>query len=266
MPLPAQNLNHICFQQPTNPDIRVWRYVDLSKLLFLLLRRELTLVRLDTLPDKFEGLHGRNFETAFREAMYRGLKDAQDYQGNPESVSADLTRRAVNFQGSVRKAAYVSCWRYGPNESEAMWRIYGAGQASAALVLPYSTLRDSLNEESLFIGQVRYFDFNRDVLPGGNIYWPLVFKRHEYEHEHEVRIVKVDPSFLTSNPEVSNEASAHPSIPSTVSISWDASKHVERIVVSPYCSAWELAVIKETVGRISPTLEERVVDSEMSTR
>jgi hypothetical protein len=75
MPLPRENLEHECFRQPPEPVVLVWRYMDLTRLISIILRDELTLSRLDTLPDKFEGLHGRHFERLFREEMTANLAD-----------------------------------------------------------------------------------------------------------------------------------------------------------------------------------------------
>jgi hypothetical protein len=46
---------HKEFPQPDDPSVLAWRYLDLPKLLSLLLKKELHLTRLDALEDKYEG-------------------------------------------------------------------------------------------------------------------------------------------------------------------------------------------------------------------
>jgi len=51
----------------------------MTKLISMILRRQLPLVRLDTLQDKFEGLHGRNYAAAWHESHKHMLTAAGDY-------------------------------------------------------------------------------------------------------------------------------------------------------------------------------------------
>jgi len=53
--------------------------------------------------------------------------------------------------------------------SRAMWRIYAPRGAGCAIVLPYAQLRDSLHDPSLYIGNVRYVDFEREHVGLENI-------------------------------------------------------------------------------------------------
>ncbi len=203
MPLPRRNLEHECFRQPPDPSTPVWRYMDLTKLISIILRGQLTLIRLDNLPDKFEGLHGRHFEQRFREQMIENLAACAtsgifDLQMTDEQA-ADVARQAIEFAQQIRRLSYVSCWSLVANESEAMWRIYGSAPSSVAIVLPYQRLRDSLDDPSLFIGMINYFDYERDLAPGKNMFGPIMSKRHEFDFEKEVRIVRVMHELYNSN-------------------------------------------------------------------
>jgi hypothetical protein len=158
MPLPAQNLAHPCFPQPGDPSVRVWRYLDLVKLVSMLTRDALPLLRVDTLPDKFEGRYGPNYMRSLNERHQEFLEIVRKRQNLPDndpflqaageaSQALDLRQEAMH-----RAVTFVSCWNSGPAESEAMWRIYGGSGPAVALTLPYSRLRDSLDGPELFIG------------------------------------------------------------------------------------------------------------------
>ncbi len=261
MPLPRENLEHECFRQPKDPATPVWRYMDLTKLISIVLRDQLTLSRLDTLPDKFEGLHGRHFERRFREEMTANLTDSAtsglELQTTDEAA-ANIARHAIEFAQQIRRISYVSCWRMGANESEAMWRIYGSAPSSVAIMLPYQRLRDSLDDASLFIGMINYFDYERDLAPGSNLYGPIMSKRHEFDFEKEVRIARARVELYNSN-----GPDPLATLPKVETIPWDTAGTIERIVVSPYTPRWQSDTIREIVQRLSPALAERIVESEM---
>ena len=174
-----------------------------------------------------------------------------------EKMADDFSRSLIQFNKRIRALAYVSSWCMGENESEAMWRIYGSSGASVALVTSYGRLRDSLpNDNSLYVGTINYFDFERRVVDLGNTLWPLMHKRHEFEHESEARIVRCD---LNMPPEANLDE-----LPPVHFLHWKPEDHVEKIVVSPYTPAWQSETIKESLRRISPTLADRLMDSEMA--
>jgi hypothetical protein len=60
---------HKAFRQPDNPSIQAWRYMDLPKLLSMLMRRELHLTRLDRLEDTYEGTIPLHTRDAYRTEM-----------------------------------------------------------------------------------------------------------------------------------------------------------------------------------------------------
>jgi hypothetical protein len=266
MPLPKENLKHECFRQPPDPSIPVWRYIDFPKLIFMILRHQLALARLDALPDKFEGLHGRNYQAAVCETVKQSMAASAFVPGagkSQEALAEEVSRNSAQWERNFRGISYISSWRMGPNESEAMWRLYGAMPASVALVLPYHRLRDSLNGENLYIGTVNYFDFERFFVGSSNALWPLISKRHEFEHENEVRIVKIDSSLLIGDANTPGPATIPVDRPLVSFLDWDPSAHIERIIVSPYAAEWQSETIREVVKRLSPSLADRVIDSEM---
>jgi len=52
---PENKLKHRCFPQPPDTAVRVWRYMDLAKLVWTLVNRKLWLSRIDLLQDPHEG-------------------------------------------------------------------------------------------------------------------------------------------------------------------------------------------------------------------
>jgi len=92
---------------------RIWRYLDLAKLIHLAANRTLHFTRIDQFKDKFEGSYPignlKNWEY-----QYPGVGD---------------------FSG-WRKFACVSCWYESENESAAMWELYSRSWGNRLGTLP----------------------------------------------------------------------------------------------------------------------------------
>jgi hypothetical protein len=264
MPLPQINLEHPCFPQPQDPSVRVWRYIDFPKLMSMMMTRELVLNRVDRLPDKFEGRSGRHFHAVMTAAMMELPPGVDIKLEDKVRMAEDSARQSLLTEDRTRAVSYVSCWCMGgPHESEAMWRIYGGGATSVALVLPYAGLRDSLKDPRLYIGRVSYFDYDTQVLAFGNVYRPLMFKRHEFGHEKEVRIAKMMHEYWEPGVPLGSDGRPRAERPTVERVPWELQEHVEQIVISPYTEHWQHDTIRSVVARLCPGLETRVVDSKM---
>jgi hypothetical protein len=238
---------HSEFPQPKDTSVLAWRYMDLAKLLSLIVKRELYLRRLDLLPDKFEGTFPRLALAALTEAYSRST-DILFTQPSP----AEVAKTHLDFTIKQRKRMYVNCWHLGNHESEAMWRIY-CGEDGVAIVLPYAVLRPAISNGSAWIGTVKYLDYKTAVLSIGNVFRVALHKRQEFSYEKEARIVS-----FGANPNPSPDDAGPPFI----TIPWDI-ELIQKIVVNPYAADWYLATIRETLERLSPGMGSRVVASDM---
>jgi len=265
MPLPAENLGHKAFPQPTDQNVLVWRYIDLAKLIHWLATDQLVLSRIDTLRDPYEGRHGRRFQAFVEDFTLVMLGDRSEQR---QRMAREHARLRTQGEGAWRGSTFVSCWcADGPRESEAMWRIHASANASVALVLPYARLRESLNDPQMYIGEVGYFDYEMGVVDSGNAFNAVMHKREEFSYEHEVRIVKMDAAaFEWIMPAADGPLAIDPDsvgVPRTISTTWRVSEHIERVVVSPYASAWQRDAIVSVVRAMAPALEGRIRDSVM---
>ena len=72
--------------------------------------------------------------------------------------------------------------------------MYGDGRAFA-LRSTYARLRQALDYEDVFIGEVEYIDYERQWMPEGNSFYPFMHKRKSFEHENELRaVIQLFPS------------------------------------------------------------------------
>lgn len=233
--------------QPENIEIDAWRYLDTAKFVSLLLFRALPLIRIDRFDDKFEGLYTRRLPSELAEIVKANGMDPSviTEQINSMTRSAEESRRYV----------FASCWCLQDHESEAMWRIYCKGGDGIAIVLPYNKLCNSVsNTPKTYSGSVKYIDFDNQLIRQANPVKRAMYKRREFAHEHEARVLHYDPG-LRDRQEP---------LPEAILLPWDAAKLVERIVISPYAPAWYFDSVCEFVKRISPNLVDRIKRSSMN--
>jgi hypothetical protein len=252
---------HPAFPQPDDPNTLVWRYMDFAKFVAILLRNQLSLVRLDQLPDQFEGTYPKKAQDAFI-AWLRKSVVVRD---------KDIESHLQNFRvwsPSARKTMYVSCWRLGNYESEAMWRVYCGTDNGIAVALPYKEMFRAVvaagsviadrNNATPMVGEVTYMNFREETYQPGNSFGLAMHKRQEFEYEHEVRIVRYIASVHAGR-----YVDPPPDAPLSVPIPWPANL-TQKIVFSPYASSWYKDIVRETVERLTPEFSAKITESSMN--
>ncbi|OYQ38397.1 hypothetical protein CHU92_05175 [Flavobacterium cyanobacteriorum] len=155
------------------PDTIVWKYLDLSKFLDLLLCRQLFMSRSDKFEDQYEG--------TFSEPTFEELKKISEHK--PGFLDAYKNHR---------KNIVVSSWHINEYESFAMWQIFTKNNEGLAIQSTVNRLQEALVPESRFeqhIGEVKYIDYKKEHIPFDNDFFPFLFKRKSFQYEREVRII-----------------------------------------------------------------------------
>jgi hypothetical protein len=199
--VPAHTDN-VVFTQPTNPDIKVWRYMDFTKYVSMLDSGRLFFARSDLLGDDFEG-SSPLMNIALRPAAYQGMRQ-EISKANPSNQNewVEFLRFVSTTNELHRHSIYVNSWHMNEFESAAMWDLYATNRAEAiAIQSTYAKLRDCLPSEidvgltdpaSVFIGEVQYIDYETEWYDEGNLYHRFLHKRKSFEHERELRAVISD--------------------------------------------------------------------------
>jgi len=226
--------------QPPSDDIRIWRYLDLAKLLDLLQSRSLHFARIDTLDDPYEAT--LPFRNALQnEATIMEIMTFPDTKQDPDKLRK-MFQQATHF---VRQTLFVNCWHAGNRESAALWRMYGSNKGSVAIQSTYGKLANVLSEDA-YLGLVRYLDFHSLVegLAMGNLLHRPMCKRKEFAHEREVRafVCQEDPAG-----EVSAELKADRPLGRKLGVDLDVL--IESIRLQPTMPEWMATSIKELTGR-----------------
>lgn len=236
----AARLSHTSFPQPQNKMVKVWRYMDLAKLISLIQSRSLYLVRLDKLTDPYEGTITSLTAAGINE-YFKQIGSTNTYE----------TFR--NHFLESRQSTFVSCWHVNEHESEAMWHLYGGSGGGIAIQTTYSKLVESIElQHDVYIGLVRYIDYSTGILSDVNGFTPVMHKRASFAHEREVRFV-----WYWGSVPYPDQTPSHLTMP------WDLESYIEKVYVDPNAPTYYFEAVQAVLKSMAPTLENRLEWSQM---
>ncbi len=211
------------------PGQTLWRFLDFTKFVSLLDRSALFFSRADQLGDPFEGSFS-NVNVDLRPYIYQD--NLQDIQ------------KLAQIHQQLPKFTLVSCWHGNDFESAAMWRLYGREHDGIAIRTDFRSLSESLlGSEDVFIGKVRYVDFNQTFIPEGNAMGPFLYKRISFEHEKEIRALMQDIPLIDGVANVAQTVRDTGRYHET-----NLSKLINEVVTSPFAHDWFEELVK-SVGK-----------------
>jgi hypothetical protein len=221
---------HPSFLQPENAAVKVWRYMDFTKLVSLVDSRRLFFPRADQLGDSFEGSSPRMNVHARRQIPDAVPPEARE--SFAKAMAATVSDNRLNELWP--KCSAVNCWHMNDYESAAMWKLYLKSNEGIAVQSTYENLRDSLIDgEQIFLGLVKYIDYETELIETGNVLSPFVYKRKSFEHEREVRALVM--KFPTK---IESDLYGRGTIAQGLKIKVDLERLIERIYVAPSSPAW----------------------------
>jgi hypothetical protein len=250
-----------------DPDIddkaSLMRFMDLPKLLDLVVNRRLLLPRLAELKncDPHECSARPDYSHMPREELERRVISLREFapkseseagynpplyypatktfEGTIKTMPLDALMEAAWFveHSRLKKELVCSCWYGSEIESDAMWRLY-CGHFGVAITTSVSQLKTAVKcfvpkvlsgDFKLFLAKVFY-----DDAPSSSGTPPWMVKRRAFRHEHEVRLYVDYP--LVHAP--------------GFSLQIDPNRLIKRITVTPYALQWQADAIKETMERL----------------
>ncbi|MEN2489999.1 hypothetical protein AAYQ05_19510 [Flavobacterium sp. B11] len=214
-------LNNPNIKLPDDPDTIVWKYLDLSKFLDLLLSKKLFMSRSDKFEDQYEG--------TFSEPTYEEIKKlAAD---NPEFL---------NYYKTHREKVAISSWHINEYESFAMWQIFTKNNEGLAIQSTIRRLQKAVKPENnfdQFIGEVNYIDYKKEYIPFDDLFFPFLFKRKSFQYEREVRIL-------------SDTSKSDIKLNDGLKINVDINQLIEKIYIHPKSENWYKKLVIELVERL----------------
>ena len=206
---------------PEDPNTIVWKYLDLSKFLDLLLYRKLFMSRSDKFEDQYEG--------TFSEPTYEEIKKLSI--NNPDFL---------DYYKTHRKNVVISSWHINEYESFAMWQILTQNSEGLAIQSTIGRLQKAMDVEKDFnqyIGEVNYIDYKKEYIPFDDMFFPFLFKRKSFQYEREVRIIA--------------DLSEHDiKINDGLKIEVDIDQLIEKIYIHPKSENWYKKLVIELVDKL----------------
>jgi hypothetical protein len=214
-------INNPNIKLPEDPNTVIWKYLDLSKFLDLLLSRKLFMSRSDKFEDQYEG--------TFSEPTYEEIKKLSE--NNPEFLA---------YYNSHREKVVVSSWHINEYESFAMWQIFTQNSEGLAIQSTIGRLQKALEAEkdfNQFIGEVNYIDYKKEYIPFDDMFFPFLFKRKSFQYEGEVRII----ADLSDKDIKINDG---------LKIDVDIDQMIEKIYIHPKSENWYKKLVIELVSKL----------------
>ena len=206
---------------PDNPDTVIWKYMDLSKFLDMLLSGKMFMSRSDKFEDQYEG--------TFSEPTFEEIKKISE--NNP---------KFLDYYKSHRENVVNSSWHTNEYESFAMWQVFTKNNEGLAIQSTIGRLKEALALERNFeqyIGEVNYIDYKKELIPFDDVFFPFLFKRKSFQYENEIRVISdVTGQNLTIN--------------DGLKISVDINTLIEKIYIHPKSENWYKKLVIEVVSRL----------------
>lgn len=219
--------NHITCKPPTDQEIKVWRYYDLSKFADLVLTKSLYFARADKFKDVFEG-------SLSKPSIHERKKQLISISSNKKWEESN-TEFWNNIGLDFKKKYAISCWHMNNYESAAMWRIFLKTDEGIAIQSTYQKLENCLDKvpKPVYVGVVNYIDYDNDLMDWGNKMVPFLHKRKSFSHEQEIRAILRSTDYDLKD--------------GGFKLVIDINLLIEKIFVSPNSPEWFTLLIKELV-------------------
>lgn len=214
-------INNPNIKLPDNPDTIIWKYMDLSKFLDILISGKMFMSRSDKFEDQYEG--------TFSEPTFEEIKKISE--NNP---------KFLDYYKSHRENVVISSWHTNEYESFAMWQVFTKNNEGLAIQSTIGRLKEALNLERNFeqyIGEVNYIDYKKEHIPFDDVFFPFLFKRKSFQYENEIRVISdVTGQNLTIN--------------DGLKINVDISTLIETIYIHPKSENWYKKLVIEVVSKL----------------
>jgi hypothetical protein len=207
---------------------RLFKYMDVYKLLFLLASDALYFSTLATMQDIFEGL-------LTDKTMEQWL--AADLKEDQRKIVVENINK---MNSSARAYLKICCFSISDIENEILWDHYGHSEYSVCLQTTLDRVTDAFKNtaEDVSAGEIEYINRNEHVNKSMNLFNIASFKSEEYGAERELRLFMLAPVLAPG-----------------IALHVDVPTFVERIIVSPKCRGWRFKVVQDLVAKYSQDLK-----------
>jgi hypothetical protein len=257
-----------------NANAKLWRYMDLTKLLGIVATKTLRFTHISNFDDKYEGYVPvpsiEEYEELLKplKANLQSILDKLPLNADPADLEivrnlfasstdpSEKHEKSIKLRRETRDRLYVNCWHLNENESAAMWQLYLRSNEGVAIQTTTKRLTDTFNTDprTIHIGKVVYIDFDATPLSkppnekakherimahrmqsfSEPITFPFV-KRPSFAHEQEIRAVYMSPDVAP--------------VKSGCDIAVDPDGLIENVYIAPTCQPWIKPLIESILDK-----------------
>lgn len=182
--------------------------------------------------DGYEGREGQASDPAREHERQRSEQTESITLVNGEEM--DLAAGIDQAREDSRANYYANCWRIGTDETSNIWEKYADGRG-VAIETTYRQMEQYIApDEDLYMGIIRYLDYDEDYTPTGLAAPMYFFKHHEFDSEQEFRMLANcggNPMVRTDGRKTQPEMM--PDNPGHINIPADMDALINRVILSP---------------------------------
>jgi hypothetical protein len=219
---------------------QIWRYIDFSKYIDLLITSELHFARADTFEDPFE--------CSF--SLFQDDNVRRTFLNN-----ANIKEQYIQLHNFCQLFAYLNCWHINDVQSAALWKLYSENEyETIAIQSTFGKLKSELSSSQyrIHISKIHYDPENAGTpIPGnptGKSFTgidKITYKRKSFEHEKELRTFIYDADdeikAIESKYEVEQLKIQRPN---NIRIKINPSKLIENVYVGPFSKDWFVKLVE----------------------
>ncbi|WP_111891614.1 DUF2971 domain-containing protein [Acinetobacter sp. MB5] len=250
-------------------NISLWRYMDFSKFVDLVLNEKIYLSPLRKFEDIYEG-HISNVSKKKQQQYVQTLSNYLGYSKKTDEIQA-IDEKENDAEKKLVYFAYANCWHSNKYESAAMWRLYAQTNEAIAIKTTLGNLikavkpLKSLRADGFFcVKKIEYVDYN-DVNSFPEKYnfiqpvSPLCTKRLSFKHENEIRLLYLKSNLLfppchpseKSKIESMSLKDLENMSSSGVNVDINLRDLIEKIYVAPDAPIWFYEMTKEFLKKMN---------------
>ncbi len=227
--------------------VKLWRYMDLPKLISIFEDRLIYFQPPSNFNDPFEGIfHVDSDEEIYEEI----LKIISTY--NKDELEKAFGSKIIEKWGSVDnffdglskkipELSLVCCWHISESESEAMWQIYSESNRGVAITTTVGKLHDILPEGLGDVYPINYIDYEK-ANKSLTRYNSIFYKRKSFEYEAEARAFFIDFDQFNLLSKKKRKIKGKP-------LHCDPENFIDQIIISPLAEPWYFELIKKIRDR-----------------
>lgn len=225
-------------------NVNLYRYMDLSKFVSMLLSSSLYFTRADKFSDLFEGSFPRKTVTRNNNDLKNALLHIDENNLETHYQLASKSREIMKFYH------YMSCWQMNDSECYAMWYMYCSSKNSVCVQTTESRFKASLPDNIAFnpVRYINYDDFDASIEKMSD---PFFYKKQEFSFEKEFRAIVTNYDDMDVKKEFIEEKV-------------DLNCLIEKIIVHPESDSWFLNVIDGLCKKFGLNVE--IIPSSMKSK